>query len=89
MKTKKALKRLDKVESLLSSIFEHYDISGQRNLKETLVSARESVIRAKETADRHKAKSKTVRKPPTKAAAASQNAAVARGRTRVRAAVAV
>ena len=88
MRTKKALKRLDKVESLLSSIFEHYDINGQRSLQETLVSARKSVIRAKETADRQKAKLKTARKPPAKAAAASQNAAGVRGQSRVRAAAA-
>lgn len=88
MKTKKALKRLDKVESLLSSIIDQCDTKQEASLREALASAKESVVRAKRTVDHHQAKSNTVRKPPTKATAASQGAAVAHGRSRVRPAAA-
>lgn len=86
MKTKKALKKLDKVESLLSSIIEQFNTKRGPNLREALDSAKKSVIQAKETVDHHKAESKTVKKPPAKAAAASLDAAGSRGRRRVRAA---
>jgi len=87
MKTKKALKKLDKVESLLSSIIDQFDIKGEPSLRDALASAKESVIHAKETVDHHQAEAKTVRKPPAKAAA-SQGATGTRGRRKLRAAAA-
>ena len=87
MKTKKALKKLAKVESLLSSIIDQYDTNGERSLREALASAKESVIRAKETVGHHQGESKAVRKPSAKAAA-SQGATGSRGRRSVRVAAA-
>ena len=48
MKAKKALKRLNKVESLLSNVIEQFPDSA-RGLRDLLDSARSSVVRAKET----------------------------------------
>ena len=79
MKTKKALKKLVKVEAVLSTIIEQYDTDGQRNLRETLASAKEAVTHAKEAVDHRQAESKAVKKPPVKAAA-SRGAAGSRGR---------
>ncbi len=49
MKIKKALKKLDKAESLLSSIIDEYDTAEEPRLKEALAAAKESVGRVKET----------------------------------------
>jgi vacuolar-type H+-ATPase subunit H len=86
MKIKKALKKLDKAESLLSSIIDEYDTNGEHTLSEALATAKESVVRAKETVDHNLAEAKAVRKPAAKAAATSQGAAGQRGRRRIRAA---
>ena len=48
MKAKKAVKRLTRVEVLLSNIIEQYAGNGHR-VKELLDSAKESVVRARET----------------------------------------
>ena len=87
MKIKKALKKLDKVESLLSSVIEQFDTNGQRTLRDALASAKESVILAKKTVD-HQAEPKSAKKPAAKATAASQAATEPRGRRKVRAATA-
>lgn len=88
MKAKKALKKLDKAESLLSSIIDEYDTDGEHSLSEALAAAKESVVRAKETVDHNLAESKAIRKPVAKAADASHGAAGQRGRRRIRAAAA-
>lgn len=48
MKAKKAVKRLNKVETLLSDVIDQYSEINQ-NVRDLLVSARVSVTRAKET----------------------------------------
>ena len=88
MKTKKARKKLDKVESLLSSIIENYNTDGQPALRDTLASAKELVIHAREGVDHQQAETKAGRKPPVKAAAVSQGATGSRRRRAVRAATA-
>jgi hypothetical protein len=75
MKTKKALKKLVKVEAVLSTIIEQYDTDGQRSLHDTLTSAKQAVIHAKDTVTKHQAESKTVKKPPAKAAASRRRRA--------------
>ena len=85
MKTKKALKKLDKVESLLSSIIDEYDAQDKPNLREALASAKQSVIRAKGNVDGNKADSKPARKP-VKAAATSHGDEAVTTRRKARAA---
>ena len=64
MKTKKALKRLSRVEELLSDVIGQYAENGS-DVKELLASAKASVVRAKETVDVKAAKA--AKKPPVKA----------------------
>jgi len=65
MKAKKALKRLTRVETLLSSVIDQYAANGS-SLRELLDSAKASVGSAKETVDL-KAAPKAAKKPPVKA----------------------
>jgi hypothetical protein len=71
MKTKKALKRLAKIEGLMSDVTKRY--SSAPDIRETLQDAKVAVIRAKEAvslqASSEKAKNLTARhsKPPSKA----------------------
>jgi hypothetical protein len=65
MKAKKALKRLTRVETLLTNVIEQY-ASNESDVRELLDSAKASVGRAKETVDL-KAAPKAVKKPPVKA----------------------
>ena len=65
MKAKKALKRLTRVETLLSSVIDQY-ASNDSGVRELLDSAKASVGRAKETVDL-KAAPKAAKKPPVKA----------------------
>jgi len=62
MKVKKAVKRLDRVESLLSGIIDKYDAAGDHRLQELLMAAKESVVHAKETLHMHS--SSTAKKSP-------------------------
>ena len=48
MKAKKAVKRLNEVEALLSDVIDHYAAT-DKSLRELLDSAKESVFRAKES----------------------------------------
>lgn len=81
MKTKKALKKLDKAESLLSSVIDEYDAQDKPSLREALAAAKQSVIRAKgnvdgNKVDGNKADSKPVRKPAKAAADSHGDVAV-------------
>jgi hypothetical protein len=80
MKARKALKRLTKVESLLSGIID--GVADQSNgLGDLLASAKESVLRAqKELTDGSAADG---RKPPAKATAQSSNRLTAEGRKKI------
>ena len=87
MKTKKALKKLNKIELLLSSIIDQYDTDGEPRLREALTAAKESLVRVKEAvADQHEERRK-LRKPPAKAAT-SEGAALPRKGRKVRVAAA-
>ena len=89
MKIKKALKKLDKAESLLSSIIDEYDTAEAPVLKEALAAAKESVVRAKETVNHTSAaEPKTARKSAGKASADAPHATESRERRKVRVAAA-
>ena len=80
MKARKALKRLTKVESLLSDIID--GVANQSNgLGEVLASAKESVLRAKkELTD---GADSDTRKPPAKATAPTSNRLTPEGRKKI------
>ena len=80
MKAKKALKRLNKVEALLSNVIEQCPASA-RGLRELLESATSSVLRAKEAVSARVAKA--ARKPPTRAEASTRGRLSADGRRRI------
>ena len=82
MKVKKAVKRLDRVESLLSGIIDKYDAAGDHRLQELLMAAKESVVHAKETLHGHSASTAT-EKPPSSAHSASPGGLTAEGRKRL------
>jgi hypothetical protein len=65
MKAKKALKRLTKVEALLSNVIDQY-AAGKEDMRELLDSAKMSVVRAKKTVNL-KAAPRAAKKPPAKA----------------------
>lgn len=73
MKTKKVVKKLTKVEALLSSIIDQYDSGDDARLREALTSAKESVRRAQKTVN-NGTEAKTVKKPVAKAGAAKNGA---------------
>ena len=66
MKSKKAVKRLTRVEALLSNVIDRYAGNPHR-VKELLDSAKKSVVRAKETVN-HQASSDATKRSPVKAA---------------------
>jgi hypothetical protein len=66
MKSKKAVKRLTRVEALLSNVIDRYAGNPHR-VKELLDSAKKSVVRAKETVNQQ-ASSKATKRSPAKAA---------------------
>ena len=65
MKAKKALKRLTRVETLLSNVVDQF-AAIKPNVRELLDSAKASVARAMQTVD-VKASAKVAKKPPVKA----------------------
>ena len=69
MKTKKVVKKLDKVETLLSDIMDQYDAAAEPRLREALTAAKESVLRAQKTVNK---------KPAAKAGALVENGTAAR-----------
>jgi hypothetical protein len=81
MKAKKAVKRLARVEALLSSVIDQYG-GNEQGLKELLDSAKESVVRAKETVN-PQASSTATKKPPAKAEKPKRRGLTAEGRKRL------
>jgi hypothetical protein len=79
MKAKKALKRLNKVESMLSGVIEGYPASA-RGLRELLDSAKASVGRAREMVNARVARA--TRKPPARSQESRQGLS-AEGRKRI------
>ena len=80
MKAKKALKRLKKVEALLSNVIDQCPASA-RGLRELLESASSSVERARGAVSARVAK--TARKPPARAEAATHWHLSVEGRKRI------
>lgn len=77
MKAKKALKRLNRVETLLSRVIDQYAGSG-RDLRELLDVAKASVVRAKKTVE-----VKAVAKKPPVKAQTSKSRLTAEGRKKL------
>ena len=80
MKAKKALKRLKKVETLLSNVIEQYAARDGR-VRDLLGTARASVARAKDSV--HLKVARGARKPPVKAQESRQRHITAEGRKRL------
>jgi hypothetical protein len=74
MKAKKALKRLTKVETLLTNVIDQY-AGSEGNVRELLDNAKASVVRAKKTVNVKAA----AKKPPVKAGS-SKSRVTAEGR---------
>jgi hypothetical protein len=81
MKAKKAVKRLDRVESLLSGIIDKYAAAGDHRLQELLMVAKRSVVHAKDTL--HKHASSTATRPASSAHSVSPGRLTAEGRKRL------
>ena len=81
MKAKKALKRLARVEALLSDVMDRY-ASSEQDLKDLLGEAKASVARAKQTLN-VKASSTAAKKPPAKAEKSKKSGLSAEGRKRL------
>src|SRR6266851_4466251 len=77
MKAKKALKRLNKVETLLSSVMDQCPASA-RGLRALLDSAKASVVRARDVVS-----ARVPRKPPARANQATQGRLSDEGRKRI------
>ena len=80
MKAKKALKRLNKVEALLSNVINQCP-ANRRGLRELLGAAKASVVRAKKTVNLRA--SETPKKPPAKAEHSKSGHLSAEGRKRI------
>ena len=80
MKAKKALKRLKKVETILSNVIEQLPASA-RGLRELLDSARASVVRAKDTMNARVARA--AKKPAVRAQESARDRLSADGRKRI------
>src|SRR6266571_8501606 len=80
MKAKKALKRLNKVESSLSNVIDQCPASA-RGLRELLESAKASVIRAKGVV--HARVARAAKKPPARAQESTRGRLSAEGRKRI------
>ena len=83
MKVKKAVKRLDRVESLLSGIIDKYDAAGDHHLQELLMAAKQSVVHAKETLHGHSSSTAATKRPPSSATSTSPGGLTAEGRKRL------
>lgn len=81
MKAKKAVKRLTKVEALLSNVIGQYEGNGNR-VKELLNSAKESIVQARAGLNQP-ASSKTAKMPPAKAEKPSRSRLTAEGRKKL------
>src|SRR5260370_30562479 len=80
MKAKKALKRLNKVEAILSDVIEQCPASAS-DLRGLLDSAKTSVVRAKGVVDARAARA--AKKPPAKAQESTRRQLSAEGRKRI------
>jgi hypothetical protein len=80
MKAKKALKRLNKVELLLSNVIDQCPASA-RGLRELLDSAKTSVVRAKGAVNARVARA--AKKPPARAQQSTRGRLSAEGRKRI------
>ena len=80
MKAKKAIKRLRKVETILSNVIDQLPASA-RGLRELLDSARASVVRAKGTVNARV--TRAAKKPPARAQESAQGHLSAGGRKRI------
>src|SRR5690348_17863604 len=80
MKAKKAIKRLKKVETILSNVIDQLPASA-RGLRELLDSARASVVRAKGTVNARVARA--AKKPPARAQESTRGGLSAEGRKRI------
>ena len=80
MKAKKAIKRLSKVESILSNVIDQF--SSDNGLRELLDSAKTSVLRARKTVDRQES-SRAAKKPPAKAERSQRSRLSAEGRKNI------
>jgi hypothetical protein len=81
MKAKKALKRLNKVEALLSDVIDQFPGSKDR-LGHLLDSAKDTVVRAQKTVN-SQLSSRTGKKPPMRAETAQQGRLTPEGRKRI------
>ncbi len=81
MKAKKALKRLNKVDVLLSNVIDQCPASA-RGLRELLDSARASVVRAKGAVNARGSR-KPAKKSPARAQESTQGRLSAEGRNRI------
>ena len=81
MKAKKAVKRLSKVESLITNVIDRY-AAGEGDLRELLDSARASVVRAQEMVS-VQVSSAAPKKPPVKAHSPSRRGLSTEGRKRL------
>jgi hypothetical protein len=80
MKAKKALKRLKKVETILSNVIDQCPASA-RGLRELLDSARASVVRAKGAVNARV--NRAAKKPPARAQESTRGGLSAEGRKRI------
>ena len=81
MKAKKAVKRLTKVESLLTNVIDQY-AAGEDAVRELLDSAKATVVRAKETVSLQTS-SVSPKKPPVKAQSTKRRGLSAAGRKKL------
>lgn len=81
MKAKKAIKRLNKIESILSTVIDQFSPT-DNGLRELLDSAKTSVVRAKKTVGLHES-AKAAKKPPAKAEKSQRSRLSAEGRRNI------
>ena len=81
MKAKKAIKRLSKVESILSNVIDQFSDSSN-GLRELLDSAKTSIVRAKKTVGLQES-SKAAKKPPATADKSQHSRLSAEGRRNI------
>ena len=81
MKAKKALKRLNRVEELLSNVVDQY-AGSERGVRNLLESAKASVVQAKEAVSQQTLPA-DAKKPPRKAGKSSRRQLTAEGRNRL------
>lgn len=81
MKAKKALKRLNKIELLLSGVIDQFSTSKQ-DFRELLDSAKTAVVRAKESVNSQTSNS-AAKKQPVRAQTTPQRGLTADGRKRI------